>query len=228
VSAIALQLQATRTRIAEAAATSARPADAVQLIAVSKTFSAEAVREAHAAGQRHFGENRVQELTAKADALADLPDLCWHLIGPLQSNKAKYLAGRTYRLHTLDSIKLMEELNRQAHRADAHFDCLIQLNISDEAQKSGTDEAGAEAILRALPEHPRVRVHGLMGLAAYVDDEAVVSGQFARLAQAANTLAQRTSHPLPELSMGMSGDFALAIAQGATWVRIGSAIFGTR
>lgn len=207
---------------------SGRGADQVQLIAVSKTFSAEAVRAAYAAGQRHFGENRVQELTAKADALADLPDLCWHLIGPLQSNKAKYLAGRIYRLHSLDSIKLLEELNRQAHKADAFFDCLIQLNISDEAQKSGSDEAGAEAILRALPQNKSVRVHGLMGLAAYVEEEAVVAGQFARLAQAAHTLSQRTGHPLPELSMGMSGDYRLAIAQGATWVRIGSAIFGAR
>lgn len=222
------RLAEVRAQIAAAATTAGRAPEAVQLIAVSKTFGPEAVRAAYGAGQRHFGENRVQELLSKAEALADLTDIRWHLIGPLQSNKAKYLPGRVHRLHTLDDAKLLAELERQGARVGVHFDCLIQLNISDEAQKSGTDEAGALALLHALPAHPHVRVHGLMGMAAFTDDAELIARQFARLAAARGALAAASGLPLPELSMGMSGDYPQAIAAGATWVRVGSAIFGAR
>ncbi len=229
---IAERLAQVREGMAVAARAAGRAPEHVQLIAVSKTFGPEAVEAAYAAGQRHFGENRVQELVTKAKALAHLTELCWHLIGPLQSNKAKYLANDLpsplHRLHTLDSLKLLAELQRQAARASSSLTCLIQLNISGEAQKSGTEVAGAEQLLRALSDHPQVRIVGLMGLAEFTDDAARVSGQFQALAAAQQQLQANTGHALPELSMGMSGDYPLAIAAGATWVRVGSAIFGAR
>lgn len=229
---IAQRLSAVRAQMAAAAQAAGRAPEAVQLVAVSKTFGAEAVAEAYAAGQRHFGENRVQELVAKAQALAHLPELQWHLIGPLQTNKAKYLSAdlptALHRLHTLDSARLLAELERQAARAGRTFSCLIQLNISGEAQKSGTDVAGAQALLAALPAHPHVQVRGLMGMAEFTDDAARVRAQFDTLAAAQQQLQAATGLALPELSMGMSGDYPQAIAAGATWVRVGSAIFGAR
>lgn len=226
---VADALKAIRAGIAEAAEAASRAPSEIRLIAVSKTKPAAAVRAALIAGQTVFGENRVQELQAKQE---ELPEAEWHLIGPLQTNKVKFVVPFVHTLHTLDSVKLMKEIEKRAARVERTITCLIQVNISDEDQKFGTDETGAAELLRALPDYPHIRVEGLMGIAENTRDEAVVRGQFARLREARDRLAKTfdngESVNLRRLSMGMTHDYPLAIAEGATDVRVGSAIFGAR
>ena len=224
---IADRLAAVREGIAQACQAAGRPADSVRLVAVSKTQPTEAIREAIAAGQLAFGENRPQELAAKH---TELHDLEWHQIGQLQTNKVKYLAPFVHLIHVLDSLKLLDEIEKQAAKAGRTLDCLIQLNISDEAQKAGTDEAGAEALVQHLETCPHVRIRGLMGIAEDTDDLARVGRQFARLRRFAEHLRTHRHDrlTLDELSMGMTHDYVVAIAEGATLVRVGSAIFGSR
>lgn len=224
---IADRLQAVREGIARACQAAGRPSDSVRLVAVSKTQPVAAIQEAVAAGQRAFGENRPQELVTK---YAHLPDLEWHQIGQLQTNKVKYLAPFVHLIHVLDSLKLLDEIEKRAAQAGRVLDCLIQLNISNEPQKSGTDEAGAEALVQHLDVCPHVRIRGLMGIAEHTDDLVRVGQQFARLRRFAEHLRTHRHDrlTLDELSMGMTHDYAVAIAEGATLVRIGSAIFGER
>jgi hypothetical protein len=224
---VAETLSALHARIAAAAARAGRHPEDISLVAVSKTQPIETIREAWEAGQADFGENRVQELQAKQPLL---PEARWHLIGSLQRNKVKYIAPYVHLIHSVDSERLLEEIDRQAARAGRVLDCLLQLHISEEESKSGMDEAEAEAVLGQLDRYPQVRIRGLMGMAALSDNEALIRSQFRRLAAARAHFA-RISHPrlqMQELSMGMSGDFEIAIEEGATLIRVGSAVFGSR
>lgn len=204
-----------------------RPTGAVKLIAVSKTKPIALVREAAAAGQVDFGENKVQELVEKNEAF---PDLHWHMIGSLQRNKVKYIAPFIHLIHSVDSERLLAEINKQAGKVGRTISCLLQINISDEDQKGGFTETEAEAVLKAIGKFPHIHIEGLMGMAEFTDDKQVIQTQFKRLRNASMRF-QEFNGPqieMKELSMGMSGDFEIAIAEGATMVRIGSAIFGTR
>ncbi|MEM6344270.1 MAG: YggS family pyridoxal phosphate-dependent enzyme [Bacteroidota bacterium] len=227
MTSIADNLAAIKARIEEATASAERSPQTVKLIAVSKTKPMSLIEEAYAAGQRDFGENKVQELTEKHPAL---PDAHWHMIGHLQRNKVKYIAPFIYLIHSVDSERLLAEINKRAAQNDRIIACLLQLNISEEDAKSGLNEQSTYELLERLDEYPHVRIKGLMGMAEFTSDEAVISSQFARLARAFKRY-QEFNHPriqMEELSMGMSGDFELAIDQGATMVRIGSAVFGAR
>jgi pyridoxal phosphate enzyme (YggS family) len=224
---IAANLQTVHAAIAEAAQKAGRSPSAVQLIAVSKTHPAAAVLEAMQAGQIDFGENKVQEMVEKHAAA---PSARWHMIGTLQRNKVRQIAPFVHLIHSIDSAKLLEEVDRQAQKNKRIIDCLLQINISDEAQKSGMEEEHAEAILKNIAQFPAVRIVGLMGMAALTDDQALIAAQFHRLSNAMIRLKYLEGDQvlLRELSMGMSGDFDIAIACGATMVRIGSSIFGHR
>ena len=220
-------LSSIHTQISKAAEAAGRQASSIKLIAVSKTKPMDLIKEAVAAGQKDFGENRVQELREKQPLL---PEVNWHMIGTLQRNKVKYIAPFIYLIHSVDTERLLAEIDKQANKNDRIIDCLLQINISDEAVKSGMEEDEARTILQHLDKYPHVRIKGLMGMAAFISDEKEISRQFRRLKKASESF-QDIEHPrikLEELSMGMSGDFELAIAEGATMVRIGSAVFGSR
>lgn len=201
--------------------------EGVRLVAVSKTKSQADILEAYRAGQRDFGENKVQELAAKA---ADLPgDIRWHMIGHLQRNKVKYLAGFVHLIHGVDSLRLLEEINRRAMQENRVIDCLLQVHIAEEETKFGFDAAELGALLKgdALKALAHVRIRGLMGMATFTDNTAQVRREFRSL----KAIFDRFFAGNPEadiLSMGMSGDYELAVAEGSTLVRIGSSIFGTR
>ncbi|MFK7924212.1 MAG: YggS family pyridoxal phosphate-dependent enzyme [Bacteroidia bacterium] len=220
-------LAAIKVRIEEATASAERPVSSAKLIAVSKTKPMSLIHEAYEAGQRDFGENKVQELTEKHPAL---PEANWHMIGHLQRNKVKYIAPFIHLIHSVDSERLLAEINKRAAQNERIIDCLLQLNISEEDAKSGLNENTTYELLTRLDDFPNVRIKGLMGMAELTDDQSVVKSQFARLAKAFKRYLT-LDHPrieMEELSMGMSGDFELAIAEGATMLRIGSAVFGSR
>jgi PLP dependent protein len=224
---IAAKLEEVRSQIRAACVAAGRPETAARLVAVSKTHPVEAAAEAAQAGQMDFGENRVQELVAKH---AVLPHLRWHMIGTLQRNKVRQIAAFIHLIHSVDSEELLAEIDRQASIHGRRIAILLQLNISNEPQKGGFEEAEAENLLLRIAAYPHVHVQGLMGMAEFTDDAARIRQQFRRLADAAKRF---TSLAIPEvqmqeLSMGMSGDFDIAIDEGATLVRIGSSIFGTR
>jgi hypothetical protein len=225
---VADRLALVRRRIAAATTAVGRPADAVELLAVSKTHPAAAVRAAHAAGQRSFGENRVQELVAKAAELADLPDLRWHLIGSLQTNKVRdvlRVPGLAL-LHALDRPKLADELQRELARRTQRLDVLIEVNASGDASKHGCTPAEAPALLRHVQHAcPALAVRGLMAMGPLSGDPAPV---FAAVAALRERLAAESGLPMPVLSLGMSGDLEAAVAAGSTLVRIGTAVFGER
>ena len=193
--------------------------DHVTLVAVSKTQPADAVREAYAAGQRHFGENYAQEWRAKADALADLPDLVWHFIGGLQTNKVKYLAGRVGWVHTVDRLELARELSRRFAARGAAVRVLLEVNVAGEAAKSGCAPGDASALAAEVRALPGLELRGLMCIHPAEGDPRPHFAALRKLNQALG---------LPDLSMGMSGDYPIAIEEGATVVRVGTAIFGAR
>lgn len=205
-----------------------REPSSVRLLPVSKTKPMELLKEAYGAGVRAFGENHVQELLAKS---AELPgDIEWHMIGHLQTNKVKQLVGHTALIHSLDSLRLGEALSRQAERLGVTVNVLVEINAGRETSKSGFLPEEAEAALRALAQLPGLRIRGLMTVAPISEDESCQREIF----RSVRLLAERLNGlelpgvELRELSMGMSGDFRAAIAEGATIVRIGSAIFGER
>jgi PLP dependent protein len=191
----------------------------VTLVAVSKAQPAEAIRQAHQAGQRHFGENYVQEWREKAAALADLPGLVWHFVGGLQTNKVKYLVGKVGLIHAVDREELGREIARRSAAAGIASRVLVEVNVAGEASKAGCAPEEAPALVAALRALPGLEVAGLMCIPA---PEEPPRPHFARLRDLAARLGLR------ELSMGMSGDYREAIAEGATIVRVGSAIFGER
>lgn len=223
-------LAAVRNRIAAACRSAGRdPAD-VRLLPVSKTVDEARIRMAYAAGCRFLGENKVQEAYAKSQAMADLTDLRWSVIGHLQTNKAKVVARFASEFQALDSLRVAEALDRHLQSLGRSLDVLVQVNSSGEPSKYGLPPDEVAAFVRALPAFGALRVRGLMTLAALSDDTARVRGCFVLMRE----LQQRLRDEAPagigmnELSMGMSGDYALAVAEGATIVRVGQAIFGAR
>ena len=221
-------LQEVKRRIAAAAAAAARNAQSVTLLAVSKTFDAGAVREAFAAGQRVFGENYVQEALAKIDALADLrPQIEWHLIGPLQSNKTRVVAEAFDWVHSVDRLKIAQRLAEQRPGWLAPLQLCLQVNISGEASKSGALPADVPALAWAVASLPRVRLRGLMAVPEATDDAAAQRLPHRALRELLAALNDE-GLVLDTLSMGMSADLEAAVAEGATLVRIGTAVFGSR
>jgi PLP dependent protein len=223
---IPTRLEAVRARLREAEVRAGRVADSVRLIAVSKFHPATAIRAAYEAGQRDFGENYPQELAEKALLLADLPELRWHLIGHLQSNKVKLVMPSLHCLHTVDSAHAVTELSRRATLAEKRLSVLVQVNIGGEEQKFGCDPHELGEVLTAVESARPLRLLGLMTLPPAAEGEAEQRRPFAalRMHQALHGGPAR----LPELSMGMSDDLEAAVLEGATMVRIGTAIFGPR
>jgi pyridoxal phosphate enzyme (YggS family) len=223
---IAEALKEVRVRIEAAATAAGRDPSRVKLVAVSKTKAPEAVREAYAAGQRMFGENYAQELAAKAEALADLPDVEWHFIGHLQTNKAKVAAKFARVVHTIDSVALARELGKRvAKEGRGPMGVLLEVNVAGEAQKAGVAPSEIAEVMRAVQDQPSLALKGLMTVPP--------AGDLLATRRAFETLATlRNLHGgeavLPELSMGMTADLEVAIACGATIVRVGTAIFGAR
>jgi pyridoxal phosphate enzyme (YggS family) len=219
--------QEVMARIARAATSAGRDPNSVRLLAVSKTFPPEAIRAVHALGQRAFGENYVQECAEKIDALADLTDIEWHLIGPLQGNKATVAAGRFDWVQTVDRMKIAERLAR-ARPADAPpLDVCVQVNVSGEASKSGVVPGDAVPLAKAVAALPRLRLRGIMGIPEPTDDAARRRAQFRVLRECLDA-CRAAGLPADTLSMGMSADLEGAIAEGATLVRVGTSIFGAR
>ena len=227
MSSVAENLAQVRERIARAAEACGRDPSGIRLVAVSKKKSADAVREAYDEGQRDFGESYAQELAAKADALSDLPDVAWHFIGHLQSNKAKLVAPRAAMVHAVDGVFVARALDKRVERAgrSAPLEVLVEVNVSGELQKHGVRPSDLEPTLRELGELPRLAVRGLMTMPPE-GDPSVARSVFEALASLRNLHGGATT--LPELSMGMSGDLEEAVRAGATLVRIGTAIFGER
>jgi pyridoxal phosphate enzyme (YggS family) len=230
MSTIAANLQAVEATIAAAAQAANRPASSVQLLAVSKTFPMEAVLEAVAAGQRAFGENYLQEGVEKIAAVANAqPDaaLEWHFIGPIQSNKTRPIATSFAWVHTVERLKIAQRLSEQRPPALGPLNVCLQVNISGEATKSGATAAELPALARQVAALPNLRLRGLMAIPEAQTDPALQRAAFSRLRQLADSL-RAGGLGIDTLSMGMSGDMASAILEGATIVRVGSAIFGSR
>ena len=221
-------LQQVKGRIAAACEGAGRPVQSVTLLAVSKTQPPEAVRAAHAAGQQAFGENYVQEALGKIEALADLrPGIAWHLIGPLQSNKTRPVAESFDWVHSVDRLKIAERLAEQRPPGLPPLNVCLQVNVSGEASKSGVAPGELPALARAVAALPRLRLRGLMAIpepAADVDAQRAPHRALRQLLEALNA----GGLALDTLSMGMSADLEAAIAEGATIVRVGTAIFGGR
>jgi pyridoxal phosphate enzyme (YggS family) len=223
MSTIADNIAQVSSRIHAAAVAAKRDADSVQLLAVSKTKPAEALREAYAAGLRDFGENYLQEALSKQLELADLP-LIWHFIGPIQSNKTRAIAEHFAWVHSVDRLKIAQRLSEQRPAELPPLNICIQVNVSGEASKSGCTPADLPALVNAISELPRIKLRGLMAIPEPTEDRAAQDAAFA----AVQSLQASLNLPLDTLSMGMSHDLESAIAQGATWVRIGTALFGAR
>ncbi|PYQ24592.1 MAG: YggS family pyridoxal phosphate-dependent enzyme [Acidobacteria bacterium] len=227
---IADRVAAVRERIARAAARVGRPAGDVTLVAVAKTHPPEAVREAFAAGVRDVGENRVQEAEGKAAALADLrpQGLRWHLVGHLQSNKAKKAAALFDWVHSLDGAPIARRLGQAAAAEDRKLSALVQVDLASEPTKSGLDEAQLFPTLESLRGLPAVSVLGLMALPPYEEEPERVRPYFRQLRVLRDRARQQGLLEGAELSMGMSHDLEVAVEEGATLVRVGTAIFGER
>jgi pyridoxal phosphate enzyme (YggS family) len=222
------KLQQVRQRIALACAAAQRPVQSVTLLAVSKTFGAAAIREAQGAGQRAFGENYVQEALGKIAALADLkPSIEWHLIGPLQSNKTREVASSFDWVHSLDRMKVAERLSAQRPAGLPPMQVCLQVNVSGETSKSGVAPDELPALARAVAALPNLRLRGLMSIPEPVVDAQAQRVPHRLLRQLFDAL-RRDGLPLDTLSMGMSADLEAAIAEGASIVRVGTAIFGER
>lgn len=202
----------------------------VTLVAVSKTKPVEDILEAYNEGQRVFGENKIQEMVEKHELMPK--DIQWHMIGHVQRNKVKYMASFVSLIHGVDNFKLLKEINKQAKKQDRVIDCLFQLKIAEEDSKFGMTQNDIEAIIKSeeFPELKHINVIGFMGMATFTDNQTQIKEEFSSLKTIFNTLSnQKHSNFNPKiLSMGMSGDFELAIGCGSNMIRIGSTIFGAR
>nr|WP_293835231.1 YggS family pyridoxal phosphate-dependent enzyme [uncultured Arsenicibacter sp.] len=202
----------------------------VRLVAVTKTKPVAMLAEAYAAGSRIFGENKVQEMAEKQPQLPQ--DIQWHLIGHLQSNKVKYIAPFVSLIHSVDSLKLLQEINKQAAKHNRVIDCLLQIHIAEEETKFGLSAEEARELLHSadVQQLSHIRITGLMGMATNTDDETQIRKEFQGLKQLFDQLGEFRSDNVvfSELSMGMSGDYLIAAEEGSTLVRVGSAIFGNR
>lgn len=226
MSSIAENLKIIHERIAKAATRCGRLPEEIKLVAVSKTHPPELIRKAMEAGQMIFGENRVQDALPKIDALP--ADLEWHLIGHLQSNKVRKVIGRFALFHGVDNEDLAIQMNRIAGEFEVTASILLEVNVSGEESKFGFTPGNLPGVFEELLPLPHLRIEGLMTMAPFFDDPEMARPVFAGLRNLRDRLAGLTGHPLRELSMGMSGDFEQGIAEGATIVRVGSAIFGER
>jgi pyridoxal phosphate enzyme (YggS family) len=202
----------------------------VTLVAVSKTKPVQDVMEAYTAGQRIFGENKIQEMAEKWEQMPK--DIQWHMIGHVQTNKVKYMAPFVHLIHGVDSLKLLEEINKQALKNNRVIDCLIQIYIAEEESKFGLDEVELENLLASasFKQMNNIRIVGLMGMATFTDDQNQIKKEFTHLKSIFETIQKLETKncQLTIISMGMSGDYPLAIECGSTMVRIGSSIFGGR
>ena len=227
---IAENLARVRERIDAAARRAGRQSEDIVLMAVSKTFPADTIREAYAAGLRLFGENRVQEFAGKTDALRDLRDAAWHLIGHLQSNKAVKAAELFAAVDSIDSLRLAQKLNASAQQLGKKLQVLIEINVGGEAAKSGVapDSRELEELLLAAPELEQLEFRGLMTVPPFTKDTEEARPYFRKLREVRDQIASRrlAQMSVNELSMGMSHDFEVAIEEGSTCVRVGTAIFG--
>ncbi len=197
----------------------------VKLVAVSKTKPIDCILEAYEAGQRLFGENRVQEMAQKADLLPK--DIEWHMIGHLQTNKVKYIAPFVSLIHALDSEKLLKEINKRATQNNRVIDCLLQFHIAEESSKFGLNEEEVKKILKIQSSYPNVRIIGFMGMATFTSNKKQIKKEFSSL----NIIYKKLQKDYPQLktlSMGMSGDYPIAINEGSNMIRVGTAIFGSR
>lgn len=226
MSAIAHNLELVRERIARAAERAGRDPRSVRLVAVSKLHPAKAIREAYEAGQRDFGENYAQELVRKAEELTDVSDIRWHMIGHLQSNKARIVAPHMHMLHTIDSPKLAAELGRRLQALDRELDVLAEVNVARDPAKSGCAPEELERVLEGIRAQPALKARGLMTIPPPSEDPEGARPFFSALRELRDQHGGQDA--LPELSMGMTHDVEIAIAEGATIVRVGTAIFGER
>lgn len=205
--------------------------ESICLVAVSKTKPHSDILEAYNAGHRVFGENKAREMEDKADTLPD--DIIWHFIGHMQTNKVKYIAKKVDLIHSIESLKLLREVNRQAERFGRTIPCLLQFHIADEETKFGLDRNEAIEILNSdeFKAMHNIRIAGVMGMATYTDDDDQIRAEFRKLKTIFNQLKEshfKNDNHFCEISMGMSGDYQIAIEEGATIVRVGSLIFGAR
>ncbi|MEW5839001.1 MAG: YggS family pyridoxal phosphate-dependent enzyme [Pseudomonadota bacterium] len=220
------RLDQVQRRVTQALSDAGRMAEQARILAVSKTVSADTLRTAYACGQRAFGESYVQEALPKLEALSGL-ELEWHFIGPIQGNKTRLIAEHFAWVHSIDRLRVAERLNAQRPADLPPLNVCIQVNIDREASKSGVQIEDAPALAHAVARLPRLRLRGLMAIPQPSDDPQRQSASFARLRQLKETLVAQGLE-LDTLSMGMSADLEAAVAQGATWVRVGTAIFGDR
>lgn len=225
---IAQHLQLVQNRIAKAASESSRPVGDIGLLAVSKTKPIADIEQAYAAGQRQFGENYVQEAIEKIPQLTHkCPDICWHFIGPLQSNKSRLVAEHFDWVQTVDRLKIAQRLSEQRPAHLPPLNICLQVNVSGEANKSGMAPAETAALAASVADLPGLRLRGLMAIPEHTDDLARLGHQFLELKQLFDKMAEKYPD-VDTLSVGMSEDLELAVACGSTLVRVGTAIFGTR
>jgi pyridoxal phosphate enzyme (YggS family) len=226
MTAILSNLQAVKRAVTEAATAAGRPHDAVRLLAVSKTFPVASIREAYLAGQTAFGENYLQEALDKIEALRDLP-LEWHFIGPIQSNKTRPIAEHFAWVHGVDRLKVAERLSAQRPESMLPLNICLQVNVSGEKSKSGVSPDEVLNLAGDVARLPRLKLRGLMAIPAPTDDPVQQRAPFVQMRELLATLNGQGMQ-LDTLSMGMSHDFAVAVQEGATIVRVGTAIFGVR
>jgi pyridoxal phosphate enzyme (YggS family) len=224
---IAANIERVRERISRAAKRTGRHADDVTVVAVSKTFPAEAIRAAYDAGLRHFGENRVQEWESKQRLVADL-DATWHLIGHLQSNKALRAAYLFRRVDSIDDLALAKRLAAAAAAEGKNLPVLIEVHLGDEATKSGVAVADLPALAEGIAPFAHIDLVGLMTIPPFADDPELARPYFRKLRELRDDVTRRVGRKMPVLSMGMSHDFEVAIEEGATEIRLGTALFGER
>lgn len=215
-----------KTQIAYACEASGRKAQDITLVAVSKTFPESDVLEAFNAGQLNFGENKVQEMVKKHDTLSQ-HEIKWHLIGHLQTNKVKYIAEFVHLIHSVDSFKLALEINKQAEKVKRRIDILVQVNTSDEMQKSGVEVNDTKKLCSEIKQLENINLCGLMTIGKFTDDTDIIRNNFRTLKNLYEEIKPDFSH-FNYLSMGMTSDFEIAIEEGANILRVGSAVFGYR
>ncbi|MBN2525836.1 MAG: YggS family pyridoxal phosphate-dependent enzyme [Deltaproteobacteria bacterium] len=226
MSTVSKHLMQIQSMIHDAAIRSHRDPQSITLVAVSKRQPIESILEAYDAGQRHFGENYAQELRDKALALSHLKDICWHFIGNLQRNKVKYVAPTAAVMECIDSVRIAQEFSARARQAQRTVDVFLQVNVGEEEQKSGCAKTDAPAIARQIRQLPGIRLTGLMTIPPFHLEANETRLYFSALRELRDSMGGQNE--LPHLSMGMSHDFQEAIAEGATMVRVGTAIFGDR
>ena len=222
------QLLSVEQKIQIACKNAGRKREEVTLIAVSKTKPLEMLNEAYDAGIRNFGENKVQEMCEKQEQLPN--DISWHMIGHLQTNKVKYLIGKTKLIHSVDSIKLATEIEKQASKSDTVMDILIEVNIANEETKFGISKQETLDLVKEVSKFPHIRIKGLMTIAPYVENPEDNRVFFRQIKELAVDIDNQNIHNVSMniLSMGMTGDYMVAIEEGATMVRVGTGIFGER